>query len=253
MKVIKLMVCTFSLLLTGVVYASHTRYGVAANRVDSYEQVVRNVFNGMSQAEQKVVSQLHEWAQKGDVPAFYEFIEQTRTLQYKNLKDCPGGTVLTAGAAGGVCIHPEVLLKADGFKNNLLHNAKNKETLQTVSILFAEFFPQGWVEFNNLKDEKNVAGETPLIAHISRGDLNSFLPLYEGSSLQKAAAKINEISANPNPLVQGTLEIYKQDFLQRGGENAGKETLVSLVERTQDGYLKRDILSFCQKEMSFLF
>lgn len=250
MKVIKLMVCIFSLLLTGVANASHTRYGVAANSADPYKQVVRNVFNGMSQAEQKVVSQLHEWAQKGEVPAFYEFIEQTRTWQYRNVKDCPSQTVLTAG---GVCIHPEVLLKADGFKNNLLHNAKNKETLQVISILFAEFFPQGWLEFNNLKNEKNVAGETPLIAHVSRGDLDSFHPLYEGSSLQKAAAKINEISANPNPLVQGTLEIYKQDFLRRGGENAGKETLVSLVERTQDGYLKRDILSFCKKEMSFLF
>ena len=253
MKIIKLIVCILSLLLTGVVHASHTRYGVAAASAGKYERVVRKVFYRISQPEEKIISQFHEWARKGDAEAFYTFIEQTHSLQYKNVKDCSAGTILTAGGTEGVCLHPEVLLKTDAFKNNLLHNAKNKETLQAVAVLFAEFFPQSWVDLNHLKNEKNVAGETPLITHISRGDLESFYPLYEGSSLQEAADRINEISANPNPLVQGTLEIYKQDFLQRGGENAGKETLVSLIKRAEDGYLKRGILSFCEKEMSFLF
>ena len=253
MKTIKFMVCVVSLLLAGATYASQTKYGVSIHTADKYERAVWKAFWGMSPEEQKIISQFHEWAQQGDAASFYNFIEQTHELQYKNTKECPVGTILTAGVKGGACVRPEVLLKTDNFKNNLLHNAKDQKTLEALSKLFSEFFSKSWVVFNNLKDEKNVAGETPLIKHVSAGDLGSFHYLYEGSSLQETAAKIKELSTNPNPLVQENLETYKQDFFRRGGRNAGSETLVSLIKRAKDGYLKENILSYCQKEMAFLF
>lgn len=253
MKTTKIIAAVLSLFVCGMSYAGHTRYGVAGVAENEYSRAARAVSYKISQSEEQLLSKFHEWALKGNATAFYEFMSQTRTLQQNSSKECAEGTVLAAATLSGVCVHPEIVLGTDISQNNLLHNAKDNDTVEAVMMLFSLFLPQGQNEINELKNKKNRAGETPLIKHVSFGDLESFYNLYEGSFVQASADKINEISHDPSPLVRSTLEIHKQAFLQHGGANAAKETLVSLVQRAPDEYRKGDILYFCEEKMPFLF
>jgi len=255
MNIKKSLICLLSLLVVSMAHAAHTRYGVAENASQEYGGVVRAAARlHLSQAEEEMGIHFQQWAKKGDTTAFRRFIEQTQDVQFTSSKTCAEETVLVAGGKDGVCIHPEVALKADGFKNNLLHNARNEETLQSVFELFSVLFSsESQKNLNNLKNEKNVAGETPLLTHIGGGDLDSFAYLYEGSFLQEAAAKIREISGNPSPLVRSTLDIHMQKFEQSGGKNPAGESIVSLVLRSEDSYQRRNVLDLCKEEMPFLF
>lgn len=257
MNKITAMVGMFVLLVTGTAYGAHTQYGVrhnGARPVGEYRAAVEQILHNISKTEEQVLSRLHEWARRGDSDSFNTFLEKTRALRYQKSGVCKDGNVLVAGLSGEEsCMRPEVLLKTDAFKNNLLHNAKDLKTLESIETLFQYFFQYNSSYLNSLKNEKNLAGETPLIAHINRGDLDSFWSLYMQSTLQSVLDKMGDVANNSSRLVKdSSLEIYRQEILKYGADAAGV-TFVELIKRNPNSYQKNELLYALEREIPVLF
>ena len=231
-------------------YAFNGRYGVAPLT----KPFIRKVIVNLSAAEKELVSNLHSWAIKGEVESLNKFMKDTYTLQKNKPNVCSDGKTLVAvGEYGrGECVYGDILLRKDHLGNNLLHNAKDFKTLEAIEDLFLSFYHND-AFLNMLKNEKNHAGETPLMTHINRGDLKSFRFLYAKSALQNALEKANYVAHNASRLVQvSSLPIYEEEIKKQGADAAGND-IIALVEKCEDSYSRDEILEFLQKEAAPFF
>lgn len=251
MKKMKVVACVLSLLVAGTSYAAHTRYGIKG-AVPEYKRAVQTAFK-VSRTEEQFMSRLYEWAQQGDVDSFKDFLQKTHDLQTKGGEVCSKEMILVSEGFQGTCVHPEVLMRTDDSGNNLLHNAKDYRTLRAVEEVFTEFFPRNGEYFNQLKNKKNEAGETPLVKHTSNGDLGSFWLLYNQSALQNVLDKMNEVVNNPSELVRkSSMEIYKQEFEKYGADAAGTN-IVDLVRNCEKSFNREEILYSLHRSIPTLF
>ena len=201
------------------------------------------------QPETLLFTQFQEWAQKGDASAFAQYILKIQQVRTHASQRCEAGNILVSRiqTASPICVSSRMLLRTDALGNNLLHSAKEVTTVGAVGSLFRTFSSAGFTQINKLKNKKNEAKETPLIAHISRGDLSSFYQLYEGSNLEKALkARLNIGKDRTSLLFASSDDILQQEILE-WGTNAAGTNILSLVEQQQDSPERTDILRFLMK------
>ena len=206
------------------------------------------------QIEELLFAQFQDWARKGDTSAFAQYIVKIQQVRAQSSLRCEAGTVLVSHLqiSSPVCASGQALLYADAFGNNLLHSAKDAATVRAVDALFFIFFSEENSPINRLKNEKNSSRETPLVAHLNRGNLDCFYPLYEGSRLEKAIKARANIGQDPsNLLFFSSREILEREILEWGANAAGTNIL-SLVEQQPDSPERSDLLRFLMKNAPFL-
>lgn len=236
MKKMKFLILISCLLFT---FAGAVQEAVAAPSSEGDKQ----------QLEFLLFTQFQEWAQKGDANAFAQYILKVQYVRAQSSQRCKTGNVLVSltQTATPVCVSAGLLLRTDTFGNNLLHSAKDVATVGAVGSLFRAFFPTDFTYINKLKNKKNSARETPLIAHTSRGDLYSFYQLYEGSRLEKAVkARANIGNDRTNLLFFSSNDILQEEILE-WGTNAAGVNILSLVEQQPDSPERTDVLRFLAK------
>ncbi|MBO4674585.1 MAG: hypothetical protein J5601_00640 [Elusimicrobiaceae bacterium] len=201
------------------------------------------------QTENLLFTQFQEWARTGDTAAFAQYILKIKQVRSQASHRCETGDVLVSHVqtASPVCVSSQLLLRTDSFGNNLLHSAKEISTVGAVGSLFRIFSSEGFIYINKLKDKKNSALETPLVAHINRGDLSSFDQLYEGSSLERAIKAYTNTRQDPaNLLFFSSNGIWQEEIL-KWGTNAAGTNILSLVEQQPDSPQRTKILRFLMK------
>ena len=202
--------------------------------------------NKQQQAEALLFTQFQEWARKGEPAKFGKYIFKIQQVRAQASLRCGRGEVLVSQlqTASPICVSTQLLLQTDAFGNNLLHSAKEGTTVGAVGSLFQIFYQEGRASFNKLKDKKNASLETPLVAHITRGDLSSFHQLYEGSNLEKAIKAYANIGQDKSSLLfSSSGEIWQEEIL-KWGTNAAGVNILSLVEQQPESPERTAILRF---------
>ena len=83
----------------------------------------------------------------------------------------------------------------DKFGNNCFHLAKNAATVQALARLVRRLeTDQAVLVINQLRNQRNHMGETPLMAHINYGQADTFRLFYEGSELAGAIREANAVN-----------------------------------------------------------
>ena len=191
-------------------------------------------------AEEQLVQDLQNWAASGNTEELAQLAKQAEQFRSNAKTVCGDNRVLLKKimAAGevSVCINPSVLRTKDHFGNNLFHKAKNVQTVAAIGYVARNFYPADFSMISEMKNEKNTAQETPLVSHISRGDLASFFPLYDNSKLAQSIAGMEAIGfKNTGIAWQSSADIYKQEIAQWGTNAAGVNVaqLVQMQPQTE--------------------
>ena len=253
------------LLLSGFVYAYegvHDLYPQAsASSAKEYGDKIwrswrKNTQGDLSPVEQQLVNQFQEWARKGDAEAFSDFLLQTQKVREGKMITCSEGfkeVSFSEKTPQPVCVRPQILLETDNLKNNLLHSARDISTLTAVGSLFRSFFPEDFLIINHLKNEKNLAQETPLVSHVSRGELATFWQLYSTSKLSENITHMERVLHNPSNLVrESSFPIYKQEIV-RWGTDASGMNIGQLVGQLPQSDEQTRIMHFFKQHAPYLF
>jgi len=198
---------------------------------------------------------LRLWAEQGNNQ---ELLNVARRVQRagKMAVDCESSQVaylwLHNGEENFVCLLPGVLLEKDYLGNNLLHKAKNLQTVTAVGYVVRNFYPSDFSVIQRLQDEKNLAQETPLISHVSRGDLESFFQLYEGSSLSKAIEAQEKAGFSNQDLSSQSATFAYWSEIEKYGMNAAGKNIVQLVQQQQPCEAQKNILHFFSRHAPYL-
>ncbi len=88
------------------------------------------------------------------------------------------------------------LLVTDSYGNNILHVAKNADTVQALALLLRHFYgAQATQKITRLANATNKLGERPLNAQINAAHADTFRPIYAYTALkQKNDAARNRLS-----------------------------------------------------------
>ena len=206
--------------------------------------------------QEQLTRNLQTWAKQGDAEAFSRLIQNINASHAESDSICKQGRFLmTVNSNEGevaVCVSPDILKAKDHLGNNLLHQAKDLKTITVIGNLFRTVFPNDFTAIQALKDEKNNAQETPLIAHVGRQDLSSFFQLYEGSQLDKHIRTMEnmgfsgaDIAWNENAQIIKA-EIYKW------GTNAAGVNVAQLVQAQEPTQTQVTLLRFFKKHAPYL-
>lgn len=95
-----------------------------------------------------------------------------------------GDTERLAKLAQGAT-HKDFLDAKDKYGNNLFHVAKDPHTIQVIASIIRGFYGANTAQqITRMVDQKNLQGETPLLAQINAGHADTFRPLYRHSTLK---------------------------------------------------------------------
>ncbi len=260
-KIIYLLV--ISLLSVMSLQAHEVEYGLKTQEsARPYEQKVWRAWNknrqhaaDFSNLEIQLNKQFHQWARLGAANAFSNLVSQTQQVRANQPLSCPKDTVLISISdiqPQAACIHPQVLLQTDEFQNNLLHNAQDLSTLLSIASLFRTVFPTDFSVINQLKNERNMAMETPLISHLSRGEVASFYPLYTHSNLAENVTKLENVRNNSSELVRASSTGIYEEEIKRWATDAAGNTIGTLVERSPNSAEREHLLKFLKEHTSLL-
>jgi len=215
-------------------------------------------------ATKELIDNLPRWVEQGDFSKVIDVAERAQRARDNSVSSCGPGQIAYMWSHNGeetaVCLSPDIILRRDHLGNNLLHKAKDVKTVSAVGSVAQSFYPSDFSVIHRLQDEKNVALETPLIAHVSRGDLESFFPLYGGSSLSHAIDKQEKAGfSNRNLSSQSAWAAYQSE-MKRYGTNAAGVNVAILVQQqnvctqqTQDTCkAQTDILDFFNRHAPYL-
>lgn len=221
-------------------------------RLHAREKQLRN--NAAATAE--LSSDLRLWAEQGNTAKLADVVrrvQKARELSVTCESSYIGYLWNHDGEENEVCVSPEVVLAKDHLGNNLLHKAKNLQTITAVGYLVRSFYPTDFSVIQRLQNEKNRAQETPLISHVSRGDLESFFPLYEGSLLSKAIAALAKAGFSNQDLSSQSTVLAYQTEIEKYGTNVVGVNIVQLVRQQPESDAQKKILSFFKLRAPYLF
>lgn len=147
-----------------------------------------------------------------------------------------------------------VLKTKDKFGNNAFHLAKNASTVQAIAAAVRRLSEKGesyYTVLATLRDQRNNAGETPLMAHINYGKTDTFHLLYEGSKLATAVRETKAL--NIGGALKGVAGI-KGSVIARtlACDNSGR-TVAQAARANQDIPGMSRIVQFFEKNASYLF
>ncbi len=115
-----------------------------------------------------------------------------------------------------------VLKAQDKFGNNCFHFAKDKVTLLAIAAVARQLDQEDYLTtFQQLRDQRNHMGETPLMYHINIGQTEMFEELYRGSSLQNAIRTANAVHNKGGALVN-TANVRIKLARQEGSDYSGR-------------------------------
>ena len=115
-----------------------------------------------------------------------------------------------------------VLKAQDKFGNNCFHLAKNKVTLLAIAAVARQLDQEDYLTtFQELRDQRNHMGETPLMYHINIGQTEMFEELYRGSALQNAIRTANAVN-NKGAALINTANVRIKLARQEGSDYSGR-------------------------------
>ena len=95
----------------------------------------------------------------------------------------------------------EFLQVRDKYNNNLFHVAKNADTVQVIAALVRKFYgAKAPAQIETMVNQNNALNETPLLAQINAGHVDTFRPIYTYSLLRKK----NETARNQLARLRGS-------------------------------------------------
>ncbi len=95
-----------------------------------------------------------------------------------------GNTKLLAQLAQNE-VNGDFLNAKDKYGNNLFHVAKNADTVQVAASLVRKFYgAKTTQQITLMVDQRNLLGETPLLAQVNAGHVDTFRSLYSLSTLK---------------------------------------------------------------------
>lgn len=207
-------------------------------------------------AQEQLARNLLTWAVQGDTDAFSRLIQNINSSREESTTICKQDRFLMTMRSNegevAVCISPDVLKTKDHLGNNLLHQAKNLQTITVIGNLFRTVYPADFSAISALKDEKNNAQETSLIAHVGRGDLSSFTQLYEGSQLDKHIRTMENMGFSGADIAWNeNAQIIKQE-VYKWGSNAAGVNVAQLVQAQEPSQTQVILLRFFKKHAPYL-
>ena len=250
-------------MLTPAAYAGPKQYD-QNNKISSYLQnLLKPRLEARAEqerysraAEEKLTRDLQQWAVAGNTEELSKLAKNAEQ-QRSHAKDiCGDGRVLlkTEVSVGevSVCVNPSILRQKDHLGNNLFHKAKNVQTVAALGYVVRNFYPSDFSAITEMKNEKNSAQETPLVAHVSRGDLASFFPLYDNSKLAQNIADMEALGFNNTGFAwQSSAAIYRQE-IAKWGTNAAGVNVAQLVLAQTPSEQQTKLLRFFQTHAPYL-
>lgn len=144
-----------------------------------------------------------------------------------------------------------LLHATDKFGNNAFHLAKDASTVQALAKVVRRLEPKNsFVTINQLRNQRNQTGETPLMLHINYGKTDTFQLLYEGSDLALAIREANAVNTGGALLHVATI---KQGVaLGLSKDNSGRTVAqAALANRNLPGMER--IVQFFSQQAPYLF
>ncbi len=119
------------------------------------------------------------------------------------------GNVSTLQSLAKYPLSGKFLLATDPYGNNILHVAKNADTVQALASLLRHFYgPQAAQKITRLANATNKLGERPLNAQINAAHADTFRPIYAYTALKQK----NDSARNRLSRLRGTNEsIFAQN------------------------------------------
>lgn len=141
------------------------------------------------------------------------------------------------------------ILKAqDKFGNNCFHLAKNKVTLLAIAAGIRQLDEEDYLTtFQQLRDQRNHMGETPLMYQINIGKTEMFEELYRGSSLQNAIRTANAVN-NKGAALINTANVRIKLARQEGSDYSGR----TVADAAKANGLQ-EIVSFFENNAAYMF
>lgn len=142
-----------------------------------------------------------------------------------------------------------LLTATDKFGNNCLHLAKDATTLKVLTERIQVVADKGEATLKHLRDQRNHAGETPLMAHINMGQADTFMLLYQGSSLENS---IHQAQQTKQGALRVIFNIKKAIVLENSKDNSGR-TVAQAAKANAQAANMQHVIRFFQIEAPYLF
>ncbi|MBR4592446.1 MAG: hypothetical protein IKO35_04475 [Elusimicrobiaceae bacterium] len=142
------------------------------------------------------------------------------------------------------------LLATDKFGNNCFHLAKDAATVQAIATLVRRFEKNYINTFNFLRNQRNAAGETPVMTHINYGKTDTFRLLYEGSELATAIRAVNAV--DKGGALGHTAEVKKGVAFALSKDNSGRTIAQAAAANILVPGMV-DIVQYFENNASYLF
>ena len=142
-----------------------------------------------------------------------------------------------------------LLTATDKFGNNCLHLAKDVATLKVLTARIQAIAHTGETTLKQLRDQRNHAGETPLMAHINMGRADTFMLLYQGSSLDES---IRQAQQTQKGALRVIANIRKAIVLENSKDNSGR-TVAQAAKANSSAPQMRQVERFFQLQAPYLF
>ena len=142
------------------------------------------------------------------------------------------------------------LLETDKFGNNCFHLAKNADTVQALAAAARRLEPNYLGVIVRLRNQRNQAGETPLMRHINYGKADTFTLLYEGSEL--AAAVRDARRVDKGGALSATAEIKKGVAISLSKDGAARTVAQAALANAQAPGMNK-VVEFFKKNAPYLF
>ena len=142
-----------------------------------------------------------------------------------------------------------LLTATDKFGNNCLHLAKDAATVEVLTGRLQPVANTGNSILKRLRDQRNHVGETPLMAHINRGQSDTFFLLYRGSSL---ADDIRQTKQTQKGALRIIHNIKKSIALENSKDNSGR-TVAQAANANAQAPGMNYVIRFFQQEAPYLF
>lgn len=149
-------------------------------------------------------------------------------------------------AAIGTLEQISFLQETDKFGNNCFHLAKDAATVQALAAAMRRLDDNFLPLINALRNQRNTAGETPLMRHINYGKADTFRLLYEGTELASAVREARRVDIGG--ALRTTADIKKGVAVSLSKDNSGR----TVAQAAQANHLQ-NIVQFFEEQAPYLF